>query len=153
LYEKFLTSITKRNMVSQQLIFPKEVELTQQQIALFGELEANLNSMGFVVKLQDKILKITGVPSICDDKKLGKLFEDIFSPLDDSEQVTSFSQSDYMAKILSKSLSIKGNFTLSVLEQQALVDDLFACKDTLTSPFNRKIFINFDKEELEKKLD
>ncbi len=152
LYEKFLTSITKRNMVSQQLIFPKEVELTQQQIALFGELEANLNSMGFVVKLQDKILKITGVPSICDDKKLGKLFEDIFSPPDDSEQVSSFSQSDYMAKILSKSLSIKGNFTLSVLEQQALVDDLFACKDALTSPFNRKIFINLDKEELEKKL-
>jgi hypothetical protein len=34
-----------------------------------------------------------------------------------------------------------------------LVDDLFACKDTLTSPFNRKIFITLDKEELEKKLD
>ncbi len=153
LYEKFLTSITKRNMVSQQLIFPKEVELTQQQIALFGELEANLNSMGFVVKLKDKILKITGIPSICDDKKLGKLFEDIFSTPDDYEQVASFSQSDYMAKILSKSLSIKGNLTLSVLEQQALVDDLFACKDALTSPFNRKIFINLDKEELEKKLD
>jgi len=43
--------------------------------------------------------------------------------------------------------------TLTVEEQQALVDDFFACKDTLTSPFNRKIFITLDKEELEKKLD
>ena len=58
-----------------------------------------------------------------------------------------------MAKILSKSLSIKGNLSLSVVEQQALVDDLFACKDTLTCPFNRKIFITLDKEELENKLD
>jgi len=153
LYEKFLSSITKRDMVSQQLIFPKEIELTQQQIALFGELEANLNAMGFVVKQHDNLLHITGIPSICDDKQLGQLFEDIFSPPDDQEQVVSFSQLDYMAKILSKSLSIKGNLTLTVEEQQALVDDFFACKDTLTSPFNRKIFITLDKEELEKKLD
>ena len=153
LYEKFLTSITKRDMVSQQLVFPKEVELTPQQIALFGELEANLNAMGFVVKQKDNHLHITGIPAICDDKQLGQLFEDVFSPPDNHEQVASFSQADYMAKILSKSLSIKGNLTLSVQEQQALVDDLFACKDTLTSPFNRKIFITLDKEELEKKLD
>ena len=153
LYEKFLTSITKRDMVSQQLIFPKEVELTQLQITLFGELEANLNAMGFVVKQKNNHLQITGIPAICDDKQLGELFEDIFSPPDEQEQVVNFSQADYMAKILSKSLSIKGNLTLSIEEQQALVDDLFACKDTLTCPFNRKIFITLDKEELEKKLD
>jgi DNA mismatch repair protein MutL len=153
LYEKFLSSITKRDMVSQQLIFPKEIELTPQQVALFGELEANLNSMGFVVKKNGNLLHITGIPSICDDKQLGQLFEDIFSTQDDQLQLASFSQADYMAKILSKSLSIKGNSNLNILEQQALIDDLFACKDTLTSPFNRKIFINLDKEELEKKLD
>ncbi len=153
LYEKFLTSITKRDMLSQQLIFPKEIELTQQQIALFGELEANLNAMGFLVKQEDNHLYITGIPAICDDKQLGQLFEDIFSLPDEHEQAASFSQADYMAKILSKSLSIKGNLTLSVQEQQALLDDLFACKDTLTCPFNRKIFITLDQEELEKKLD
>ena len=152
LYEKFLSSITKRDMISQQLIFPKEIELTQQQIALFGELEENLNTMGFVVKQRENLLQITGIPAICDDKQVGQLFEDIFS-LEEHEKVTCFSQADYMAKILSKSLSIKGNLSLSVLEQQALVDDLFACKDTLTCPFNRKIFITLDKEELENKLD
>ena len=153
LYEKLLTCITKRDMVSQQLIFPMEIELTNQQIALFGELEANLNAMGFLVNLQDNHLFISGIPAFCNDKQLGRLFEDIFSHLDDHGQVESFSQSDYIAKILSKSLSIKANMTLTVEEQQALVDDLFACKDTLTCPFNRKIFITLDKEELEKKLD
>jgi DNA mismatch repair protein MutL len=105
------------------------------------------------VKKNGNLLHITGIPSICDDKQLGQLFEDIFSTQDDQLQLASFSQADYMAKILSKSLSIKGNSNLNILEQQALIDDLFACKDTLTSPFNRKIFINLDKEELEKKLD
>ena len=153
LYEKFLSSITKRDMVSQKLIFPKEIELTKQQIALYGELEENLNTMGFVVKQKENHLYITGIPAICDDKQLGQLIEDIFSPPDEHEKIASFSQADYMAKNLSKSLSIKGNLTLTIEEQQALVDDLFACKDTLTCPFNRKIFITLDKEELENKLD
>ena len=154
LYEKFLTSLTKRDMVIQKLIFPKEVQLTQKQLALFGELEDNLNAMGFEVKQKGNHLHITGIPAICDDKQLEQLFEDIFSLTDDhQDRVASFSQADYMAKILSKLLSVKGNFALSVAEQQALVNDLFACKDTLTSPFNRKIFTTLDKEELEKKLD
>ena len=121
---------------------------------MFGELEDNLNAMGFEVKQKGNHLHITGIPAICDDKQLEQLFEDIFSLTDDhQERVASFSQADYMAKILSKLLSVKGNFALSVAEQQALVNDLFACKDTLTSPFNRKIFTTLDKEELEKKLD
>ena len=153
LYEKFLYSVTKKNVVSQQLVFPEKIELSQKQIVLFEELEANLNAMGFVVKQKGKILLITGIPAICHHKQLGKLFEDIFSTPNEEEQLESFSQADYIAKILSKSLSIKRNVTLSVQEQQALIDDFFACKDTLTSPFNRKIFITLDKEELENKLD
>lgn len=153
LYEKFLTSLTKRNMLSQQLIFPKEIELSQQQMALFSGLEENLNAMGFVVKLSGKQLVITGVPSICNDKQMEKLFEDIFISPDDEEQVESFSQGDYMAKLLAKSLSINTNTTLFIEEQQALVDDFFACKETLTCPFNRKIFITLEKQELEKKLN
>ena len=153
LYEKFLTSLTKRNMLSQQLIFPKEIELSQQQMALFSGLEENLNAMGFVVKLSGKQLLISGVPSICNDKQMEKLFEDIFISPDDEEQVESFSQGDYMAKLLAKSLSINTNTTLFIEEQQALVDDFFACKETLTCPFNRKIFITLEKQELEKKLN
>ena len=153
LYEKFLTSLTKRNMLTQQLIFPKEIELSQQQMALFSGLEENLNAMGFVVKLSGKQLLISGVPSICNDKQMEKLFEDIFISPDDEEQVESFSQGDYMAKLLAKSLSINTNTTLFIEEQQALVDDFFACKETLTCPFNRKIFITLEKQELEKKLN
>jgi len=153
LYEKFLIGVTKRNILSQQLIFPKEIELSQQQMALFGELEENLNAMGFAVKLKKQKLIITGIPAVCDDKQLGKLFEEILSAINSDHQTESFSQADYMAKMLSKSLSIQSNTVLSTQEQQALLDDFFACKDTLTSPFNRRIFITLDKEELENKLN
>jgi DNA mismatch repair protein MutL len=151
LYEQFLKSITNKNLASQQLIFPKSVELSPQHRIFYEELEENLKAMGFVVTQQDGNLSITGVPVYCDGQQLDQLFEDIFSSIEDPA-VERFSQGDYLAKVMSKSLCIKPNTPLTVLEQQALVDDLFACKDSLTCPFNRQIFITLDKEELEKKF-
>jgi DNA mismatch repair protein MutL len=34
-----------------------------------------------------------------------------------------------------------------------LINDLFACKETQVSPFNRQIFVTLEKDELEKKLN
>ena len=42
---------------------------------------------------------------------------------------------------------------LKIEEINTLVDDLFACKETLLCPFNRKIFITFDEKEIEKKIN
>ena len=153
LYEKFLTSFTERNINSQQLVFPKEVQLSNKQMALYNEYEENLKVMGFVSELQENKLIIAGVPAICEDRQIEKLFEDIFIDTENSEEVESFSQGDFIAKLMSRSIAITGNKSLTTIEQQTLVDDLFACKEPLTCPFNRKIFINLDIEELDKKLN
>ena len=51
----FLSSITERNINSQQLMFPKELELSTKQLALFDDFEDNLKAMGF--GLRDIIIK------------------------------------------------------------------------------------------------
>jgi DNA mismatch repair protein MutL len=153
LYEAFLTSITKKNINSQQLMFPKELELSSKQLALFDDFDDNLKAMGFISKRYKNKLTITGVPAICEDRQVKDLFEEILAASDTPEQLESFSQADYIAKLMSRSLAIAGNKSLAIIEQQALVDDLFACKEPLTCPFNRKIFITLDKEELDKKLN
>ncbi len=153
LYEGFLSSITKRNINSQQLIFPKELDLSTEQLALFDDFEENLEAMGFISQRHNNKLMITGIPAICDDRLVEQLFEEVLTTSDSSQDLESFSQSDYIAKLMSRSLSVAGNKSLSTIEQQVLVDDLFACKEPNTCPFNRKIFITLDKEELDKKLN
>ena len=153
LYEAFLSSITERNINSQQLMFPKELELSTKQLALFDDFEDNLKAMGFISERHNNKLMIIGIPSICDDRQVEQLFEEVLTASDSSEYLESFSQADYIAKLMSRSLAVDSNKTLSTIEQQVLVDDLFACKEPLTSPFNRKIFITLDKEELDKKLN
>ena len=153
LYEAFLSSITQKNINTQQLMFPQQLELSTKQLALFDDFEDNLKAMGFISQRYNKKLTITGIPAICDDHQVEQLFEEVLTASDSSEDLESFSQADYIAKLLSRSLAVAGNKPLSTIEQQVLVDDLFACKEPLTCPFNRKIFITLDKKELDKKLN
>ena len=153
LYEAFLSSITQKNINSQQLMFPQQLELSNKQLALFDDFEDNLKAMGFRSHRNNKKLTITGIPAICDDHQVEQLFEEVLTASDSSEDIDSFSQADYIAKLMSRSLAVAGNKSLSTIEQQVLVDDLFACKEPLTCPFNRKIFITLDKDELDKKLN
>ena len=153
LYEAFLSSISEKNINSQQLMFPKELELSTNQLALFNDFEDNLKAMGFITERNNNKLMIIGVPSICDYRQVEQLFEEILTASNLSEDIESFSQADYIAKLMSRSIAIASNKPLSIIEQQVLVDDLFACKEPLTCPFNRKIFITLDKEELDKKLN
>ena len=153
LYETFLKGITQRDILSQQLLFPREIELTHSQIALFEGYQENLHAVGFVTQLSNNKIVITGVPAICNDKQLNQLFEDVFASTEQETPLESFSQADFISKVIAKSLSIKSGKDLSIMEQQALVDDLFACKETLLSPFDRQIFVTLDKEELENKLN
>ena len=153
LYEAFLKGITQRDILSQQLLFPREIELTHSQIALFEGYQESLHAVGFLTQLSNNKIIITGVPAICNDKQLNQLFEDIFASTEQETPLESFSQADFISKVIAKSLSIKSGKDLSILEQQALVDDLFACKETLLSPFDRQIFVTLDKEELENKLN
>ena len=134
-------------------MFPKELELSSKQLALFDDFDDNLKAMGFISKRYKNKLTITGVPAVCEDRQVKDLFEEILAASDTPEQLESFSQADYIAKLMSRSLAIAGNKSLAIIEQQAMVDDLFACKEPLTCPFNRKIFITLDKEELDKKLN
>ena len=53
---------------------------------------------------------------------------------------------------MAKKLAIKTGTVLDIQEQQHLLDDLFGCKETTVSHFNRKIFLTLEKEEIEQKM-
>ena len=60
------------------------------------------------------------------------------------------SLNDYTAKILSKCSSINSGYKLEKLQQDSLVNDLFACKDPNISPFNELIFKVISIETIKK---
>ena len=153
LYEFFLANVTHENSASQQLLFPLEIPLTALQLGLFDAYQSLLIAVGFHLgELKGRSVEVLGIPSVCSENMAVKVFEDLFSAIENDQPQDTFTQTDVMVKSLAKTLSIKRGKVLKIEEQQQLINDLFACKEAQLSPFNRQIFVSLTKEELEKKF-
>jgi len=153
LYERFLTAITAKKGVSQQLLFPLEMKLNAMQLEEFKLSGEVLESLGFELALKSGgILEVLGGPEHCPQSKIEAVLETLFSGTED-RSIAHFSQADQIAKSMAKSLAIKSGDLLAIEEQQTLLDDFFGCKETSVSPFNKPIFITLDKREIEQKLN
>ena len=63
LYERFLSSITSKKSLSQQLLFPIEIKLNAIQINEYKEARDIIESLGFKIRQkEERILKIEGCP-------------------------------------------------------------------------------------------
>ena len=154
LYELFLSNITHASTSSQQLLFPIKIELNSLQKAFYNEYTSLLTEVGFCLgELKDDHVEVVGIPSVCSENKAVLVFEDLFESLSNEQPEDTFSQTDLVAKSMARTLSIKRGKRLETEEQQQLINDLFACKETQFSPYNRQIFVSLTKEELEKKFN
>jgi DNA mismatch repair protein MutL len=154
LYELFLSNITHASTSSQQLLFPIKIELNSLQKAFYNEYTSLLTEVGFCLgELKEDHVEVVGIPSVCSENKAVLVFEDLFESLSNEHPEDTFSQTDLVAKSMARTLSIKRGKRLETEEQQQLINDLFACKETQFSPYNRQIFVSLTKEELEKKFN
>ena len=153
LYERFLNAITNKKGVSQQLLFPMEVELNPQQLEQFPHIEGALEMLGFQLVLKENKLLIKGVPDHCPAAKIEGVIESLLSEHQEESSLEHFSHADQVAKTMARSLAINSGKLLDSKEQQGLLDDFFGCKETAVSPFNRQIFITLEKTEIEQKLN
>ena len=153
LYERFLSGITSRKINSQNLVFPIEIDFENLSQIIFKKNSEILKSLGFKIQLNKNKLIISGAPEGFSQNQIKDSIEDLLDINNLESDINSLSQADHIAKNLAKSLSIKSGMILKIEEQKALVDDLFACKENLLCPFNRKIFITFDEKEIEKKIN
>ncbi|MAS16678.1 MAG: DNA mismatch repair protein MutL [Flavobacteriaceae bacterium] len=150
LYEQFLKSSVDNSSKSQKLIFPIEIDLTKKQEIILDEIKDIITSMGFKFFVKKGVVSINGVPPIISDIPIEEIFEDLLNANNSYNIKESFSLSDLIAKKISKLLSIKTGKPLKLKEQQAIINQLFSCKEPKLSPFNKQIFVTLDKKDLDK---
>lgn len=153
LYEELLKSITVTSAVSQQLLFPLMLQLTPHEIALLRESRESLEQTGFVFSDFSKdSIEITGIPTLISESEVAILLEQLISDLENEVPESGFSQADILAKSLAKGMAVKSGTILNNLEQQNILNGLFACKETTLTPYNKPIFITLTVDELDKKF-
>ncbi|MEH6514908.1 MAG: DNA mismatch repair protein MutL, partial [Maribacter arcticus] len=153
LYEKFLKNITIKEAVSQQLLFPLTLSFSPSEISILNEIKENLCTVGFVFgEVAEDGVEIKGVPVLVVESEVQMIMEQLISDFQQEVPGDSFSQSDMLAKTLAKTLSVKTGETLDEFSQVKLVNDLFACKETTLSPFNKKVYMTITENDIERKF-
>ena len=153
LYEQFLTNMTVQQASSQQLLFPLELFFSVNEMDLIEDLKVSLANTGFIFenKTTEHVV-ISGIPVNVAESEVSILLEQLISDLQDGIPENSFSQNDSIAKSMAKSLAVKTGTTLTMKEQEHLVNGLFACKDPNVSPFQKPTFITMRVEDIDKKF-
>ncbi|UQD56243.1 DNA mismatch repair endonuclease MutL [Flavobacterium sp. K5-23] len=153
LYEQFLSNMTVHQASSQQLLFPLDLFYSTVELELIEELKLSLINTGFVFEdTSNDHVVISGIPVNVTESEVSMVLEQLLSDLQDGIPDSSFSQNDSIAKSMAKSLAVKTGTSLTIKEQENLVNGLFACKDPNVSPFQKPTFITMRVEDIDKKF-
>ncbi len=154
LYEKFLKSTTIRNAVSQQLLFPLHLPYSKSEMAVLQDLMEPLKAVGFVFGHgKEDQLEVTGVPIMVSDSEVETVLEAVMADCHQHDETEGYSQADALSKTLCRTLAVKAGDALDPASQMALVDDLFACKETTLSPFNKPVYVTLTERDIDKKFN
>lgn len=150
LYEEFLESITVKEANSQQLLFPVKISFSSQEIEMIYTIKTELENAGFSFdEFTKDSVTIKGIPVSVTESKITIILEELLSDINLEVPDTSFSHFDVMAKSFAKTLAIKTGTKLSEKEQEALVNDLFSCKEPNISPFGKSTFKTLTLNEID----
>ncbi|MGS2726298.1 DNA mismatch repair endonuclease MutL [Psychroserpens sp. BH13MA-6] len=153
LYEGFLKHLTVKEAVSQQLLFPLTLEFSASEMDVLTQLKEDLEHTGFIFSSFDtEQLEITGVPVNVPESEVSIILEQLISDVQQEVPDSNFSATDLLAKSMSKSLAIKTGQSLSAMEQEHLVNSLFACKEPSVSPNNKVTFVTMSVDDFDKKF-
>lgn len=154
MYEMFLNQMTVKQGGSQQLLFPLSLYFNAHELSVLQELQPALHQMGYDFKIEsNQVMQVFGIPVRTQESEVSSVFERLIHELNQGIPESSYSQNDFLAKSLAKSLAIKNGTYLSSEEIENLVHALFACKDASVSPFQKPVFITISVDELDKKFN
>ncbi|MCP9200907.1 DNA mismatch repair endonuclease MutL [Gramella sp. GC03-9] len=153
LYEELLKNITVSAAVSQQLLFPLRLQFNNHEIEMLKDLKESLEQTGFIfAEIARGEVEITGIPTMISESEVQILLEQLLADFEKDVPDNGFSQTDLLAKSLANSMAVRSGTLLNTVEQQHIVNKLFACKEPGLSPFNKTVFTTVSVDELDKKF-
>ena len=153
LYERILSEINNNKNVSQTLIFPIKLSFNKIEFEILQKLKDILTHLGFIFeKFSFNEIEVTGIHPVFNYNMLNNFFKelienDILNYVDHSTSVN-----DYLAKLICISKSLNLNHLENEKEQATLLNQLFACKESIITPKGKKIYISIEENHIKKRF-
>jgi DNA mismatch repair protein MutL len=154
-YEDLLSGMQHEKAASQQLLFPAELQLGEQESVVLQQDRELLEGMGFGLNDQGGgSFSILAVPGCLMDSDAAALLTDCVHELVERSQTSSFDsrQQELAAVLACKTHAVKAGHALDTTEQLHLVRRLGACDNPHACPHGRPTFIRISGAEIEKRF-
>ncbi|MEJ2615707.1 MAG: DNA mismatch repair protein MutL, partial [Ignavibacteriaceae bacterium] len=153
LYEKALKRFEANLPFSQQLLFPKTMDMDPGTFEILKEINPYLIKLGFEIKFFSKnTIVIEGVP---DDVKSGseeKILVELIEEYSSNQREKKLEERDNIAKSYSCKTAIKAGDKLTDKEMRLLIDQLFATSMPYVCPHGRPIVVKISLDEFDRRF-
>jgi len=154
LYERYLAAMGQQPIATQQVMFPKTLELPAADALLLRDMLDEVNQLGFeIAPFGGNSFVIHGTPadltgSHTEEELLEKLLAQYKGNLD-----LHLGTRENVARSMARSAAVRRGQLLSVRAMEDLIDQLFACAVPQSSPSGHKCFVKFYLDDLKKQFE
>lgn len=140
-YEKVLRRLEGGQGQSQAFLFPQTLELNPSDFSLVMEIEAEIRALGFDIDQFGKsAIVIKGGPADLSGQNEKALLEGLLEQYKLNQSELSLPRQENLARAMARRSGIKEGQKLSAEEMNALIDQLFACRNPNYAPGGQKTF-------------
>lgn len=154
-FERFLKALSDNAHVSQTALFPEQVQVGAENVALLEEHGELLSSLGFdIAPFGGDVVVVNAVPEgfSAENGKVEAMVTDLLLILSDDKTALPDMMRSAMAEKFARLGASGGERRLSVTEAQRLLDTLYSCENPEYTSTGRKILSIISLEELDKKF-
>ena len=153
LYEKALKKFEANLPFSQQLLFPKTLEIDPGTFEILKEINPYLVKLGFEIKFFSKnTIVIEGVPDDVKNSSEEKILIEIIEEYISNQREKKLEERDNVAKSYSCKTAIKAGDKLTDKEMRLLIDQLFATSMPYVCPHGRPIVVKISLDEFDRRF-
>jgi len=151
LYEELMNSFKRKDVISQRLLQPVAVDLSENEKAVLEDNYELIESFGFEIEEFGKnTFAVKSVPYIFKNPESAMLFKDIIDMLGDKSFDNIYdTRADAVASMACKA-AIKGNDSLDYIEAKALIEKVMTLENPFNCPHGRPTIIKITKYDIEK---
>ncbi|MBB6610857.1 DNA mismatch repair endonuclease MutL [Pontibacter sp. Tf4] len=149
LFEKYITSLQKKAVISQTLLFPQTIELSPADAALVKELQAEFLELGFQFEdFGGNTIILNAIPADVQAANEKELLEELIEQYKNNLATLKLDTRENLARAMAKRLAGRLQTRMSELEMNSLVDKLFACEVPNYTPAGQKTLVIMELSQL-----
>lgn len=155
LFEKYIQQLENTHRTTQQLLFPKTLELPRADAELLKQLLPDIIALGYdIQEFGQNSFVLHGIPADLThaDANEQRSIEQLLEQYQQQAADLKLDRRTLLARSMAYNRCIKKGQTLSPTEMEMLIDQLFACQIPYITPNSRPTFVTYSLNDIEKQF-